>query len=195
MRRPACASMTGDHPNAPTPTICAPRSLRTASFATIGGSRKWTGTAVSSTSRSSPGRTRGNEQSIMLGTDLATSTRSCWSRVLIGRHLGADQFPALCVEPVTLRRWQRALIVIAVLALAAAGAYRLAGAEQTPVAEKTPILPPKTSAPVTPAASVAPAKPVVPAAPVAPADRPSKLVTGLRPIRIPPAPQVNPAPP
>jgi hypothetical protein len=98
-------------------------------------------------------------------------------------------------EAMALRRSQWALIVIAVFALAAAGAYWLAGTAQKPVAEKTPILPPKTNVPMAPAASVAPAKPVVPAAPIAPADGPSKLVTGLRPIRIPPAPQVNPAPP
>jgi hypothetical protein len=103
----------------------------------------------------------------------------------LGAALVLTNFPYY-LEPMALRRSQWALIIIAVLALAAAGAYRLAGAEQKPVAD---ILPPKTSAPVTPAASV------VPAAPVAPADRPSKLVTGLRPIRIPPAPQVNPAPP
>jgi hypothetical protein len=86
-----------------------------------------------------------------------------------------------------LRRSQWALVVVGVLALAAAGAYWLAGAEQKPVAEKT--LPPKTSAPEAPAASVAPA------APVAPADQ--KLVTGLPPISISPAPLVNPgaAPP
>jgi ABC-type Na+ efflux pump permease subunit len=86
-----------------------------------------------------------------------------------------------------LRRSHWALIVIAVigvLALAAVGAYWLAGAEQKPVAEKTITLP-KPSAPVAP---VAPA-------PVAPADQPSKLVTGLPPISIPPAPQANPARP
>jgi hypothetical protein len=116
----------------------------------------------------------------------------------LGGALAPNNFPHY-VDPLTLRRSQWALIVIAVLALAAVGASWLAGAEQKTVAEKTPILPPTISAPAAPAASVAPAKPVVPAvvpaAPVALAARPPKLVTGLRPIRIPPAPQVNSAPP
>ena len=114
----------------------------------------------------------------------------------LGAALVLTNFPYY-LEPMALRRSQWALIIIAVFALAVTGAYWLAGAEQKPVAEKTPILPPTISAPAAaaaPAASVTPAKPVVPAASVAPA-RPSTLVTGLGPIRIPPAPQVNPAPP
>jgi general secretion pathway protein B len=93
------------------------------------------------------------------------------------------------VEPRGRRQWAVIFIaVIAVVAVAAGGAYWLIGEDQKPAAEIATS--PEPSAPAAPVAPVAPAST---AAPVAAPDQPSKLVTGLPPITPRPTQPVGPA--